>query len=318
MDFLTSIGVLLSCGLLLGSLCKRLHLPSLIGMLIVGIVLSPYALNLISTDLLNISADIRQLALIIILTRAGLSFDLAELKKNGRSAIMLCFVPAVFEIFGYIVFGTRLLDMSWKNAAVMGCVMAAVSPAVIVPRMLKLKEEGYGTDKGIPQMIMAGASADDIFVIVLFTSLIALPSDKGFDWGILWKIPCSIVLGHRCRLAAEVFLFALVGAEVDIRFAIKAGVMILAVMGLAMVLRLLGVYLCVLGTKLNYKELLFCMIAYIPKATVQAAIGATPLSMGLSCGQMVLTAAVLSILAAAPIGALLIDCLYCRLLQKPE
>ena len=394
MDFLTSIGVLLICGLLLGSICKRLHLPSLVGMLIVGIVLSPYALNLLSPELLNISADIRQLALIIILTRAGLSFDIGELKKNGRSAIMLCFVPAVFEIIGYIVFGTWLLDMSWKNAAVMGCVMAAVSPAVIVPRMLKLKEEGYGTEKGIPQMIMAGASADDIFVIVLFTSLIALPSDKGFDLGIIWKIPCSIVLGigvgllfgwlfarlfrkvhirdsikviilicfsiffisienliesivpfsgllaviamcamlyrhhsvcakrlsvkyNKLWLVAEVFLFVLVGAEVDVRFAIKAGAMILAVMGLAMVFRLLGVYLCVLGTKLNHKERLFCMIAYVPKATVQAAIGAIPLSMGLSCGQMVLTAAVLSILVAAPIGAFLIDCFYRRLLQKP-
>ena len=195
MDFLTSIGVLLLCGLLLGSICKRIHLPSLVGMLVVGIVLSPYALNLLSPDLLTISADIRQLALIIILTRAGLSFDFAELKKNGRSATMLCFVPALFEIVGYLVFGTWLLDMSVKDAAIMGCVMAAVSPAVIVPRMLKLKEEGYGTNKGIPQMIMAGASADDIFVIILFTSLMALPTGQGFDLGILWKIPCFIILG---------------------------------------------------------------------------------------------------------------------------
>lgn len=393
MDFLTSIGVLLLCGLLLGSICKRLHLPSLVGMLIVGIVLSPYALDLLSPDLLSISADLRQLALIIILTRAGLSFDLTELKKNGRSAIMLCFVPALFEIVGYIVFGTWLLDIPWKDAAIMGCVMAAVSPAVIVPRMLKLKEEGCGTNKGIPQMIMAGASADDIFVIVLFTSLIALPTGKDFDLGILWKIPCSIVLGigvglvfgwlfarffkkvhirdsikvivlicfsilfialqntiekvvpfsgllavismsamlyrnhgvcakrlsvkyNKLWIVAEVFLFVLVGAEVDVRFAIKAGAMILAVMTLAMIFRLVGVWLCVLGTNLNAKERLFCMIAYIPKATVQAAIGAIPLSMGLACGQTVLTAAVLSILITAPIGAFLIDLLYRRLLEK--
>lgn len=394
MDFLTSIGVLLLCGLLLGSIFKRLHLPSLVGMLVVGIVLSPHALNLLAPDLLTISADIRQLALIIILTRAGLSFDLAELKKNGRSAIMLCFVPALFEIAGYIVFGTSFLDMPWKDAAIMGCVIAAVSPAVIVPRMLKLKEDGYGTDKGIPQMIMAGASADDIFVIVLFTSLIALPTGKSFDPGILWKIPCSIVLGigvglvfgwlfarffkkvhirdsikvvilicfsilfislqnlveeivpfsgllaviamsamlykhhgvcakrlsvkyNKLWLVAEVFLFVLVGAEVDVRFALQAGAMIVAVMALAMMLRLLGVWLCVLGTKLNNKERLFCIIAYMPKATVQAAIGAIPLSMGLACGQVVLTAAVLSILITAPVGAFLIDVLYKKLLNEP-
>lgn len=393
MDFLTSIGVLLLCGLLLGSICKRIHLPSLVGMLVVGIVLSPYALNLLSPDLLTISADIRQLALIIILTRAGLSFDLAELKKNGRSAIMLCFVPALFEIVGYLVFGTWLLDMSVKDAAIMGCVMAAVSPAVIVPRMLKLKEEGYGTNKGIPQMIMAGASADDIFVIILFTSLMALPTGQGFDLGILWKIPCSIILGigvgllfgwlfaklfkkvhirdsikvillicfsiffitienliesvvpfsgllaviamsamlyrnhgvcskrlsvkyNKLWLVAEVFLFVLVGAEVDIRFALHAGAMIIAVMDLAMIFRLVGVWLCVLGTKLNRKERLFCMIGYMPKATVQAAIGAIPLSMGLACGQTVLTAAVLAILITAPIGAFLIDIFYKKLLDN--
>ena len=360
-------------------------------MLIVGIVLSPYALNLLSPELLNISADIRQLALIIILTRAGLSFDLAELKKNGRSAIMLCFVPALFEIVGYVVFGLWLLDIPWNDAAIMGCVMAAVSPAVIVPRMLKLKEEGYGTNKGIPQMIMAGASADDIFVIVLFTSLIALPSEKGFDLGILWKVPCSIVLGigagllfgwlfarffkkvhirdsikviilicfsiffisvenlienaipfsgllaviamsamlyrnhgacakrlsvkyNKLWLVAEIFLFVLVGAEVDVRFALQAGAMIIAVMALAMIFRLVGVWLCVIGTKLTAKERLFCMIAYMPKATVQAAIGAIPLSMGLACGQTVLTAAVLAILITAPVGAFLIDMLYKKLL----
>lgn len=393
MDFLTSIGVLLLCGLLLGSICKRLHLPSLVGMLIVGIVLSPYALNLLSPELLNISADLRQTSLIIILTRAGLSFDFNELKKNGRSAIMLCFVPALFEIAGYMIFGSLLLSLSIHDAAIMGCVMAAVSPAVIVPRMLSLKEEGYGTNKGIPQMIMAGASADDIFVIVLFSSLIALPKGSGFDLAILWKIPCSIVLGvgvgllfgllfaaffkkmhlrdsikvvilicfsilfitcqnliedtvpfsgllaviamsamlyknhplcakrlsvkySKLWLMAEIFLFVLVGAEVDVRFAVKAGAMILAVMAVAIIFRLVGVWLCVVGTKLSTKERLFCMIAYIPKATVQAAIGAIPLSMGLDCGQTILTAAVLCILITAPVGAFLIDNLHGRLLHK--
>lgn len=393
MDFTTSIGVLLLCGLLLGSICSKLRLPSLVGMLIVGIVLSPYALNLLSPELLDISADLRQLALIIILTRAGLSFDLNELKKNGRSAILFCFVPALCEIVGYVIFGNWLLGLSVKDSAIMGCVMAAVSPAVIVPRMLKLKEQGYGTDKGVPQMIMAGASADDIFVIVLFTSLITLPSDKGFDLGILWKTPCSIVTGigvgllfgwlfakffqkvhirdsikvvllicfsiffvsvedliahivpfsgllaviamcamlyknhpvcakrlslkyNKLWIVAEIFLFVLVGAAVDVQYALKSGAVILAVMALAMLLRLLGVWLCVLGTRLNAKERLFCMIAYIPKATAQAAIGAIPLTMGLACGQIILTAAVISILVTAPIGAFLIDVLYKKLLIK--
>ena len=373
MDFLTSIGVLLLSGMALGAICKRLCLPSLVGMLLIGIILSANALNLLSPDLLVLSPD--------------------ELKKNGRSAIMLCFVPALFEILGYIAFGTWLLGMSVKESAIMGCALAAVSPAVIVPRMLKLKEEGYGTDKGIPQMVMAGASADDIFVIVLFSSLMALPIDRGFDFTIIWKIPCSIVLGvgvglifgmlfsrfikkihlrdsikvilmmcisilfislqnyierwvpfsgllaiiamsaMLCRecslvskrlsakysklwLAFEIFLFVLVGAEVDVRFALAAGSRILLVMSLAMAFRLLGVYICVLKTELNRNERLFCLIAYIPKATVQAAIGAIPLSRGLSCGQTVLTAAVLSILITAPIGAFLIDSMHQRLLNK--
>ncbi len=196
MDFLTSLGIILLSGLLLGSVCSKIKLPPLLGMLIVGIVLSPYTLNLISPNILNISADLRQLALIIILTRAGLSFDLNELKKNGRSAVLLCFVPACLEIVGYVVFGTLLLNLKWNEAALLGTVMAAVSPAVVVPRMLKLKENGYGTEKGIPQMIMAGASADDVFVMILFTALFTM-SDTGssFDFGILWKTPVSILTG---------------------------------------------------------------------------------------------------------------------------
>lgn len=379
------------CGLVLGSICKTVKLPPLLGMLIVGIVLGPHVLGFMSPQVLSISADLRQLALIIVLTRAGLSFNIKELRKNGRSAVMLCFVPAVMEIIGYICFGTLLLALDWSEAAILGCVMAAVSPAVIVPRMLKLKEQGYGTDKGIPQMILTGASADDVFVIILFTAFLGMSGS--FDFNILWRTPVSMILGigtgmligwlfsllvkrfhirdtvkiivllclsfffvsienhlteyvpfsgllaviamsamlfakHRpCAerlsvrynklwLVAEILLFVLVGATVDIRFAVKSGGMIIAVMAIALVFRTIGVCLCVVGTKLNKKERLFCAVAYLPKATVQAAIGAIPLTAGLACGNIVLTAAVLAIIVTAPIGAFLIDILHKKLLVK--
>lgn len=362
-------------------------------MLAVGIVLGPYVLNLISPQVLDISADLRQLALIVVLTRAGLSFNVNELKKNGRSAIMLCFVPATMEIAGYIIFGTVLLKIDWNEAAVLGCVMAAVSPAVIVPRMLKIKEQGYGTDKSIPQMILTGASADDVFVIILFTAFIGMSGGDGFDFNIFWRTPVSIVLGiglglligwlfslyvkrfhirdtfkiivllcfsfffvsienhvnayvpfsgllaviamgamlfarhkecaerlsvryNKIWVVAEILLFVLVGATVDPNFAVSSGGMIVAVIAIALVFRTAGVLLCVIGTKLNTKERLFCAVAYTPKATVQAAIGAIPLTMGLACGQIVLTSAVLAIMITAPIGAFLIDVLYKKLLNK--
>lgn len=393
MEFLTSIGIILLCGLLLGSICKKIKLPPLVGMLTVGIVLGPYVLNLISPQVLDISSDLRQLALIIVLTRAGLSFNINELKRNGRSAIMLCFVPALMEIAGYIIFGILLLKINWNEGAILGCVMAAVSPAVIVPRMLKLKEEGYGTDKSIPQMILTGASADDVFVIILFTAFLGMSGGNGFDFNIFWRTPASIILGiglglligwlfslfvkrfnirntvkvvillcfsfffvslenhiskyvpfsgllaviamgamlfaknkecaerlsvsyNKLWVVAEILLFVLVGATVDISFAVKSGGMIVAVIALSLIFRMVGVYLCVIGTKLNIKERLFCAIAYTPKATVQAAIGAIPLTMGLACGQIVLTSAVLAILITAPIGAFLIDLLYKKLLTK--
>ena len=362
-------------------------------MLVVGIVLSPHLLNLISPQVLDVSADLRQLALIIVLTRAGLSFDFNELKKNGRSAVMLCFVPACFEIVGYIVFGIILLNLKWNEAAILGCVMSAVSPAVVVPRMLRLQSEKYGTDKGIPQMIMAGASADDVFVIILFTAFLGMQGGESFDFNVLWKTPVSIILGigvgllfgflfstlfkkfhirdtvkiimllsfsflfvalenliseyvpfsgllavismgamlyrnhkvcaeklsarySKLWIAAEILLFVLVGATVDLQFVVKSGGMIVAVITIALIFRMMGVFLCVIKTKLNYKERLFCMIAYTPKATVQAAIGGIPLAMGLSCGNLVLTAAVLAILISAPLGALATDLSYKKMLQK--
>lgn len=395
MDFLTSLGVISICALMLGTILKKIKLPPLIGMLIIGIVLGPYALNLISPSIIGISADLRKLALIIILTRAGLSLNLKDLKKNGLSAVLLCFVPALLEIIGYIIFGKLLLNLTVLDAGLLGCVMAAVSPAVVVPRMLKLKESGYGTDKGIPDMIMTGASADDVFVIVLFTSLLTMTEGGGFSLNIVWQVPVSIMLGiivgvvtgylfvlfvkrvhirdsikviiilsisflfvalenaigeivpysgllsviafgavifakhnvcavrlsskfSKLWIMAEILLFVLVGAEVNIEYAVRNSGMIICVILIALIFRMLGVFLCVFMSKLNMKERLFSMIAYMPKATVQAAIGSIPLSMGLPCGEIILTAAVIAILLTAPLGAFLTDITYKRLLNKQE
>lgn len=391
MDFLTSLGIILLSALLLGSICKLIKMPSLLGMLIVGIVLGPYLLNLISDNILAISADLRQLALVIILTRAGLSLNLSDLRKNGRCSILMCFVPAVFEIGGYLIFGSCILHLNIIEAGILGTVMAAVSPAVVVPRMLKIREQGYGVKKGIPQMIVAGASADDVFVIILFTAFIGMAAGGGFSYDVLWRVPVSIILGigigaiagylfavifkkfhmrdsvkvifmlsfsflfialqnaiekwvpfsgllaiiamgallyrkhepcaarlsqkyTKLWIVAEILLFVLVGATVDLKYAIASGGAVVAVIGLALIFRMAGVYFCLLGSKLNLKERGFCVIAYTPKATVQAAIGSVPLAMGLACGPLVLTAAVLAILITAPLGALATDLSYKYLL----
>ena len=389
---LTSLALIFLVGMLLGSIFTRLKLPSLLGMLITGVVLGPYALNVIDGSILNISADLRQLALVIILTRAGLSLDIAELKKVGRPAVLMCFVPACFEIAAMAFLAPKLLGISTLDAAIMGCVVAAVSPAVIVPRMIHLMDAGYGTDKSIPQLIMAGASVDDVFVIVLFTSFTSLATGGTMSPLRFVEIPISILLGivigavlgwalslffkkvhirdsakviillsisfllialekaleHRIPfsgllavmtvgiatlrfypvlagrisskfsklwVAAEILLFVLVGATVDIRFAIAAGGKAVLLLIAVLLFRMAGVFVCLLHTKLNYKERLLCMIAYIPKATVQAAIGGIPLAMGLSCGNIVLTVAVLSILITAPLGAFGVDLTYKKLLS---
>jgi len=380
--------------LVLGSIFRKMKLPNLLGALITGITLSPYVLNLISPDILNISGDLRQLALIIILTRAGLSLKLDDLKKVGRPAILLCFLPATFEIVGYIAFAPIVLGLSIGESALAGAVMGAVSPAVVVPRMLKLKDEGYGTNNGIPQMITAGASCDDVYVIVLFTALLTTIGTGGkFDFNIIWKIPTSIILGiaagaligflfslffrrfsvrdtvkiiiflsmsfllvalenlvgryvpfsgllavisigivfnikseerakrlseryEKIWVFAEIVLFVLVGAEVDVSYAVANGERVLIVLFAALLFRIIGVFVCLIKTPLTFKERLFCAIAYIPKATVQAAIGAIPLSYGLSAGQTILTCAVLAILITAPLGAILTDATYKKLLVK--
>ncbi|WP_312640570.1 cation:proton antiporter [Hydrogenoanaerobacterium sp.] len=391
---LTSLAFIFLLGLLFGSLFRRLKLPPLLGMLLTGMLLSPYALNLLDSSILAISTDLRQLALVIILTRAGLALDVAELKKVGRPAVLMCFVPALFEIAGVILLAPPLLGVTILEAAIMGTVVAAVSPAVVVPRMLRLIETRYGTNKGIPQLIMAGASVDDVFVIVLFTSFTGLAGGKEFSATSLVQVPVSILTGlavgivaglclsvlfRRLRIrdstkviillsisfllmalerqlgtvvpfsgllavmsmsaailqtcptlaprlavkfsklwvGAEILLFVLVGATVDLRYALSAGGMAVLVILGALMLRMLGVWCCLLKTALNVKERIFCMLAYLPKATVQAAIGAIPLSMGLPCGQLVLTVAVLSILITAPLGAIGVDKSYRRLLQGP-
>ena len=390
---LTSIAIILLLGLLMGWLFSKIKLPSLLGMIIVGIIISPHCLNLVDDSILAISGDLRQIALVIILTRAGLSLNFSDLKKVGRPAILMCFVPATIEMIGTIILAPLLLGVSVLEAAIMGSVIAAVSPAVTVPRMIKLIEEGYGKDKSIPQLILAGASVDDVFVIVVFTALTTLASTGKVSATSFLQIPISIVLGvavgvlmgfvlvwffKKCHmrdsikvliilsisflllelqnrlegivpvsgllaimsmgilinqkydllakrlsvkynklwLGAEIFLFVLVGIAVDVKYALNAGIAVVGIVVLALVFRMLGVVLSLIKTKLNAKERLFCAVAYTPKATVQAAIGTIPLAMGLGCGEIVLTVAVVAILLTAPFGAICIDNLYRKLLEK--
>ncbi len=389
---LFSFALMFILGIILGGIFSRFKLPPILGMLISGIILGPYALNLISPKILDISSELRGIALIIILTRAGLALDIDDLKKVGRPAILMCFVPAVFEILGFIIIAPRILNISILDAAIMGSVVAAVSPAVIVPRMLRLMEEEIGTKKGIPQLIMAGASVDDVFVIVLFSSFTSMAQGGSFSVSSLFKVPFSIVIGilvgiivgyileklfrsvhmrdtikvliilsvsfivndsqdfisnyvlfsgllaimslngmlyfknkdlakrisnkfNRLWVAGEIMLFILVGAAVDIRYALMSGAVFVIIILLALVFRIVGVFISILGTPFNKKEKIFCMIAYMPKATVQAAIGSVPLAMGLSCGNIVLTAAVTAIIITAPLGAVLIDKNYKKLLS---
>lgn len=392
---LLSLSLIFLCGITLGTIFQKLKLPGLLGMLLTGIILGPYVLNLLDPAILNISTDLRQIALIIILTRAGLNLDIRDMKKVGHSAILLCFVPACFEIIGMIVLAPVFLGVTLLEAAIMGTVMAAVSPAVIVPKMLKLMEDGYGKSKSIPQMILVGASVDDVFVIVLFTAFTELAKGGSFTPVHLLTIPTSILFGliggittgllisllftkihirdtnkvlillsvsfllvsiehyltgvigfsgllsvmamgaalqqkkggvskrlaskfSKLWVCAEILLFVLVGATVNIRYALKAGMMAILLIFCVLVFRMAGVFVCLIRTQLNKKERIFTALAYIPKATVQAAIGGLPLAMGLSCGNIILTVAVLSILITAPFGAALVDLTYKKLLHKDD
>lgn len=390
---LLSIALILMIGMAMGWICQKIKLPALLGMLATGIVLGPYVLDLLDESILGISAELRKIALIIILTRAGLGLDITSLKKMGRPALLMCFVPASFEILGMILVAPKVMGLSLTEAAIMGSVLAAVSPAVVVPRMVKLMDEGYGTDKGIPQLILAGASVDDVYVIVLFSTFTGMMQGEKTSILSFINIPVSIILGigiglaigfglgvyfekihmrdtskvllilsisfmlvviedalttaitfsaliaimfvgvglqkkrsvvakrlslkySKLWVASEVFLFVLVGATVNIRYLGNVGFKALIVIVAALIMRMLGVFVCLLGTDISGKEKFFTMMAYTPKATVQAAIGGIPLSMGFACGQTVLTVAVLAIVLTAPAGAFAIDISYKKLLSK--
>ncbi len=398
---LTSLAFIFLVGLAMAAICQQLKLPRIIGMLITGIVLGPYVLNVLAPSILSISAELRQMALIIILLKAGLSLNLSDLKKVGRPAIMMSCVPASCEILAFFLFAPAILGVTRMEGAVMGAVLGAVSPAVVVPRMVQLMDTRYGTDKSIPQLILAGASCDDIFVIVLFTTFVGMAQGGSAKVMDFVNIPVSIVLGillgaaagyllglffetayaHRhcvrnsmkviivlgmafllmavetwlkgivavsgllavvsmaCMLkvksivfvskrlsekfgklwlAAEVILFVLVGAAVDIRYTMEAGAAAVLMIMVALVFRSIGVLICLAGTALNRRERIFCVIAYLPKATVQAAIGSVPLAMGLPCGSIVLSVAVLAILITAPLGAIGMDMTYQKLLSREE
>lgn len=398
---LASLSLIFLVGLAMAAIVQRLQLPRIIGMLVTGILLGPYVLNLLDPSILGISSELRQMALVIILLKAGLSLDLLDLKKVGRPAVMMSCVPASFEILGFFLLAPYVLGITRIEAAVMGSVLAAVSPAVVVPRMVQLMEQEYGTEKSIPQMILAGASCDDVFVIVLFSTFSSMAQGGQAHLMDFVNIPVSIIFGillgiaagwilslffetayahaHCVRnsmkvviilgsafllmsvetwlkdivsvsgllavvsmactiklkcvtsvskrlsekfgklwIAAEVILFVLVGAAVDIRYTMEAGIAAVCMIFLALLFRTVGVLLCVTGTGLNRKERLFCVISYVPKATVQAAIGSVPMAMGLSCGKIVLSVAVLAILITAPLGAIGMDITYQKLLEHTD
>ncbi|MGN0595917.1 MAG: cation:proton antiporter [Ruminiclostridium sp.] len=398
---LTSLALIFLVGLSFGAIFQKIKLPKIIGMLLTGIVLGPYVLDLLDPSILSISADLRKMALIIILIKAGLSLNLKDLKKVGRPAVLMCFLPATFEILAYVIFAPVFLGVTVTEGAVMGAVLGAVSPAVVVPRMVSLMETKYGTDKSIPQLVLVGASCDDIYVIVLFTTFLSMAQGGSVSALDFAKIPVSIVLGvalgaltglllslffqlcykknHLIRnsskviivlgvsflliaaegwlegivsvsgllavvsmacvlkiksaesvtkrlsekfgklwIAAEVILFVLVGAAVDIRYTAEAGLMAVAMIFTALAVRAVGVLLCMVKTKLSWKERLFCVFAYLPKATVQAAIGSIPLAAGLPCGKIVLSVAVVGIIITAPLGAFLMDFSYKKLLNKAQ
>lgn len=383
-------------GVIIGLIFDKMKLPKLIWYIILGIIIGPSVLKIVSESLLNISSNLRQIALIIILTRSGLSLDLNNLKKIGRSAILMCFLPACFEIVAVAIFGPLLLDINYVEALLLGSVLAAVSPAVVVPRMIILIEGGYGKKHNVPELILAGSSCDDIFVIVLFYSFKKLVSKNTFSLWTIAQIPISIVTGIALGIAIgflmvfiirklkfnvitnvililgfsfgmidledelkkwfsisallgiivmaliisifqkdeakeiqlsynslwggfEILLFSLVGCATDIDYAFsKNGAIIIGLVFIALIIRSLGVICCVIRTEFTFKERIFIIISYLPKATVQASIGGIALAEGLSCGIIVLTAAVISIIITAPLGAILMDRLYKKLLSNEE
>lgn len=388
---LLSIGLIILAGLSLGWIVSKIRLPRIIGMLLAGILLGPYVLNVLDSSVIDMSGDLRKIALIIIIAKAGLSLDITDLKRIGRPAVMLCFVPATFELAAFVLFAPSIMGVTLLQAAILGAVMGAVSPAVTVPRLTKMIDDGYGTEKGIPQMLIAGASADDIYVIVLFTTLVGLEAGGSMNVVSFLRIPEEIILGafvgallgaclavyfkrvhirdslkvtiimafsmilywiegvapvsgllavmamgiavnmrlpvvakrlsakfSKLWVAAEIFLFVLVGATVNIGYVTKVGIGMVIMLFIGLLFREIGTLISVLGVGLNKKEILFCLISQLPKATVQAAIGGVPLAMGLSCGNVVLTMAVVSIVITAPIGAIGMDATVHRFISKDK
>ena len=390
---LLSFALIFLIGIGFGNIFAKVGLPKLFGMLLKGVLLGPYVFDLLGSSILNISSDLRQIALIIILIRAGLNLDINDLKKAGRPAILMCFVPACFEMIGILILAPKLLGISFLDAAIMGTVVSAVSPAVVIPRMLKLIDEGYGNNRRIPQIIMAGASVDDIFVIVLFSVFTGLARNGVISKMHFLKIPSSIIFGllggiivgiiltfifrkfnisniskiiivlsvsfllvcvehiisdivgfsgllavmslggtiHQTEfeiskqlsskfvelwMIAKVLLFVLVGATINIGYALNSGFSAVLLVFGALLFRSIGVFVSLIRTDFNWMERIFTVFAYMPKATVQAAIGGAPLAMGLACGEIVLTVAVISIIITAPLGAILIDATYKRYLPK--
>lgn len=389
---LSNIALILLSGLALSFIFKKIKIPGLIGLIFIGIIIGPSSLDLLGNQILENSVDIRQIVLIIILTQAGLSLDLEDLKKVGRPAILLSFVPATFEILAVMTLAPLVLGLTLSEAALLGAVLAAVSPAVVVPRMIGLIDKKRGTKSGIPQLILAGSSIDDVYALVLFASFLSMNLSGEFSFSTLLDIPFSILsavfigilsgyvlslLFNKARfntiievlimlgislvfvsmdrlfgmipfsgilavvsmaliiylqipqrsdnilkvfdqlwIPGEIFLFVLVGASVSIQFAFAAGFMPVILILLALAVRMIGVWTSLIGTHLTKKEKLFSLIAYSPKATVQAAIGGIPLAMGLEAGEIILTVSVLAILITAPLGALGIDSTYKKLLSK--
>ena len=389
-----SLGLILITGWLIGFLLEKLRLPGFVGMMVIGVLLGPTVLNWISPEILEISSILRQIALVIVLTRSGLNLDLRELKKVGRSAILMCFVPATFEIVAVGISAHYLLDLSWFEGFLLGCVLGAVSPAVVSTRMIKLIDAGY-TRKSIPQIVLAGASADDIYTIILFYSFLGTVETGKFDALSVGLMPmtilCGIALGIVMGLLLvifyketnfslpinvliffglsllllgmeellqqyfdissllavmvmgmivllklpekakelsngfngiwkffEIILFVLVGAAVNFDTVLESGGFGILVLLIGLFFRSIGVCLCMIKTGMTFKEKLFCVFAFIPKATVQASIGGIALSMGLECGGIVLAVAVLSIFITAPIGGFLIDLTGKRWLGRME
>lgn len=388
---LLSIGLIILTGLLMGWVFSKLYLPRIIGMLIAGIILGPQVLNVLDTSVISMSGDLRKIALIIIIAKAGLSLNISDLRRIGRPAVMLCFIPATLELLAFVLFAPLIMDVTVLQAAILGAVMGAVSPAVTVPRLTKMIDDGYGVKKGIPQMLIAGASADDIYVIVLFSTLVGLEAGGSVSVLNFLRIPMEIVSGAvlgtvlgifmalyfkkvhmrdslkvtiimavnmllywfegiapvsgllavmsmgiainmkmpevskrlsqkftKLWVAAEIFLFVLVGSTVNISYVSEAGLGMVAMLFIGLIFREAGTYISIVGTGLNTKEKIFCLISQVPKATVQAAIGGIPLAMGLGCGNIVLTMAVISIVITAPLGAIGMDATCHKYITKDE